>query len=33
MSMNNSLVVDQINKNLDHILEDIQEKRYEEFEY
>ncbi len=31
MAMNNPIVVDQINKNLDHILADIEKKRYEEF--
>ena len=33
MAMNNPEVVKQINKNLDFIIEDIQEKRYEEFQY
>ncbi len=31
MSMNNPEVVDQINKNLEHILDDIEKKRYQEF--
>ena len=31
MAMNNPKVVDQINKNMDRILEDIQKKEYEEF--
>ncbi|MFA6305529.1 MAG: hypothetical protein WC651_02250 [Candidatus Gracilibacteria bacterium] len=31
MAMNTPKVVDQINKNLDHVLEDIEEERYQEF--
>ncbi len=31
MAMNNPAVVAQINKNLDHVLEDIEQKRYEKF--
>lgn len=31
MAMNNALVVKQIQKNLDHIIDDMEKKQYEEF--